>query len=262
MTVLNEPHGDAERLKEIDKLRSKFEETFPTVKLIRKDDSFLLRFLRSKKFDQKKALKNLHHYHEIRSQNPEVFKRVDNPVLINDLLNMGPAIPLSQNAKDGSVVIVTQPWMGLDPDSQHSIDDFFAAMFLTIEKLLDLQEHSQIVGLTLIDNLENIGLKMAIKSSGTGGKLIRQLFQDVMPVRVQRIVVINESTVVDVICNVMNTFLRDKIKDRIKVKGSKASKLSEVMDLKHLPPEIGGNGNSIDPLDWKNFMFAAVYNGN
>lgn len=74
----------------------------------RTEDTFLLRFLRARKFDQERAYKQLIQYYQTRKENPDVFENLT-PKRVQFLLEAGVATVLQDRAPDGSRVIVFRP---------------------------------------------------------------------------------------------------------------------------------------------------------
>ena len=74
------------------------------------DDAFLLRFLRTKKFDQERAFSQVMTYYQMRKENPDVYDNLT-PRRIRHILDAGVTGVLKDRAPDGSRVIVFRPGM-------------------------------------------------------------------------------------------------------------------------------------------------------
>ncbi|XP_078489341.1 alpha-tocopherol transfer protein-like [Ciona intestinalis] len=135
---LNEPISDQERIAAIDALRENFKTKHPEMTLVNDSDAFMLRFLRSKKFNQEKALIKLFKYQSNYSTWDEVFDKVRNPVLLKPLIEAGVVVQLKGRAKDGSVIVVGRPGI-----IKHTWIDMMAMIILTAETLLQ-DEHTQV----------------------------------------------------------------------------------------------------------------------
>ncbi|XP_076821293.1 alpha-tocopherol transfer protein-like [Clavelina lepadiformis] len=237
VTELNEPRDNAERLKAIDELRNSYnaEKYGP---LIRDDDGFILRFLRAKKFNQKKALTVLQNYHAIQKEFCELFIKVNNPIILQPLINSQVVLTLEGLAKDGASCLWVR--MGL-LDKNIDMYDLMAYSILVIEKLLE-SEACQINGLHDIEDLENFNIGVILKISPFALARMNSIWQDAMPLRFKSIHLLNEGKVYDVLFNLCKPFLKQKIIDRIHTHGSDVNGLHEFVDQAVLPPELGGTG--------------------
>lgn len=80
------------------------EPEFQGVSFERKDDSFLLRFLRARKFDQERSLSLYTNYYKNRRDFPKIFSDFT-PQSVADLLCSGAINVLDGRMNDGSKVI-------------------------------------------------------------------------------------------------------------------------------------------------------------
>ena len=74
------------------------------------DDAFLLRFLRTKKFDQERAFNQVMTYYRMRKENPDVYENLT-PQRVRHILDAGVTGVLKDRAPDGSRIIVFSPGM-------------------------------------------------------------------------------------------------------------------------------------------------------
>nr|XP_039256803.1 alpha-tocopherol transfer protein-like [Styela clava] len=255
---LNEPEDNDKRLAAIDKLRTRFEEEDNGLELIRSDDAFLLRFLRVRKFDQDRAYTMLFNYHKQRKEWRELFDLVDDPSKVDHLLRCGAVVPLyDRRAKDGTFITIGRPGLGFDDNT--TMVHFIAVLVLTLEKLLENEEF-QIYGLTIIEDMADFGLYLAMQMPSLGSKFLH-IIQDAMPVRVKSVNMIHEALVFDVIYSIISSFMKEKMKNRLTLHGDKFDKLHEKIDPANLPFSLGGSGPDLNPDWWTRQILADVGQG-
>ena len=243
---LNEPEDNAERLRAIDELREAFIKANPEMKLIRDDDSFILRFLRARKFNQEKALKMITNYHIQTTSWPEVFDKVKNPSLIKNTLDAGVVLPLKGRAKDGSAIVIGRPGIGENP----VVIDLYASIFMTMEKMVE-DEETQIHGVTVIQDLAYYGMDYVRQTTPAISKRFIAVVQDSLPLRVKSLNVTNEPKIFDIVYAIASPFMKEKIKKRYMFHGQDFSKLYQIIDKSVLPPMFAGSGPDLDPQEWK-----------
>lgn len=239
VTELNEPRDNNERLKAIDCLKEAFLKKYgDKYTLIRSDDAFLLRFLRSKKFDQEKALKVLGNYHYCRKDIPEVFDKMETPALLKETLTLGFQYVLPHKDKNGVTV-----WLYRDGLLKDDVDlmNVLAACMLSLEKELESEEF-QINGMTCVEDMKGMSLKIVAKMSMSVMRKMAFMTQDAMPIRYKMMHIVNEGKFYDVVFQLIKPFLSKKMKERIKVHGTDFSKLHEYIDPQYLPDDLGGTG--------------------
>lgn len=64
----------------------------------------------------------------------------------------------------------------------------------------------------------------------------------------------------DIALTVIKPFLKDKTRERIKLHGANLSTLHDCIAKDILPPEFGGEGPSINPLDWYHTVLESSQN--
>nr|CAB3267364.1 alpha-tocopherol transfer protein-like [Phallusia mammillata] len=246
MEELNEPEDNTERLAAIDKLRESFSKNQKGYQLHCSDDAFILRFLWARKFDHDRALAMLLNYHKQRNSWSEVFEKVNNPTLLTPLLDAGCVFGMPSGGKDGTSLFMGRP--GKQKDMIFT--DFVAGLFLTVEKMLE-NEEMQIHGLTVIEDLSYMDLDLAKQMGPASAKRFLNLLQDCLPVRVKCVSLVNEPTVFDVLFKIVQPFMKEKTRKRLRVIGNSYEKLHEVVDPAKLPAAYNGTGPEVDTEGWK-----------
>nr|CAB3263125.1 uncharacterized protein LOC101243387 [Phallusia mammillata] len=251
VTELNEPRDNTERLKAIDELKANYKES-KYGPLLSTEDGFLLRFLRAKKFNQKKAVTALHNYHEARQNNKEIFDKVNNPILLKEVWDCGIMVAVEGAGLDGSCVVLERAGLikkGMD------IYALTAYGVLTMEKLLENEQH-QICGLQTMEDLENFNISIITKVSPIALAKMNSIWQDAMPLRIKAMHMFHEGTIMDILMTLFKPFLKEKLVKRIHMHGNSFEKVQNMVDTTKLPPCFGGTGPSIDTIasEWNEKM--------
>ena len=238
---LNEPRSNDDRLSAIDELRNSYnaEKYGP---LYREDDGFLLRFLRAKKFNQKKALNVLHNYHSIRRDYKEVFEKVSNPAIMRPIAEKGIMFMLEGQDNNGAAVMFSRSGL---IDENSDINGLMAYGVFLMEKVLE-KERFQICGVTSIRDLKNFSLLIYTKISPIAIKRMTSVWQDAMPIRFKAAHILNEGTVYDVIITMFRPFIKKKFWDRMHIHGGNYKALESFIDPAVLPPYLGGTGPTVE----------------
>lgn len=247
---LNEPEDNDKRLAAIDDLKAAFNSNHPELKLNDESDTFLLRFLRARKFDQVKALDTLVQYHQRRDIWPEAMDLIQlqetclKPLLDNEIIAV-----LDKKAKDGSTVVVAYPGKEDTP-----LPNFFVIILLTLEQLLQ-DEEFQIFGLTVIEDMTHFGTNMMKYMGPSLAKKALGMMQNCMPIRFKSFNIVNEPTIFSVLWGIASPFLKEKMKKRFRVHGTDCMNLHEVIDPTALPAPYAGSAKPLDFVAWKEQLF-------
>lgn len=219
---------------------------------IRKDDAFLLRFLRAKKFDYDRAFNLIVRHYEMRAdeKNKQLFTNL-RPSAIKHVLDAGVTGVLPHRDKLGRKVILFRPgkW---DP-SLYPLDDVFRTNFLTLSKLIQ-DEATQVSGVVMMMDLGDIGWAQARNISPFYAKRVMSLLQDCFPMRFKGMHYLNEPVIFDAIFAVVRPFMKEKLLQRLHFHGKNYAELREFIDVEHLPQDYGGNGPPYSNQDWAKIL--------
>ena len=252
ISELNEPETNEERSQKINQLRNAFIEQNKNLNLIRKDDIFILQFLRAKKFDHRQALNMLTNYHiQVRSWS-EVSKKVENPALVKHVFDAGSFVALRRKAYDGSTICIGRPGKA----RTQILTDYYAAVIISTNRLLD-EEDVQINGITVIQDLSYINYNVA-KQFPSIARRVFALFENVLPIRLKSMNVVNQSIFVDILLAVVLLIAKQKFRKRISLLRKNYAHLQKLIDPSILPLVYGGAGEDVDGIAaawWKSVVF-------
>lgn len=142
------------------------------VAFLRTDDTFVLRFLRARKFDTFEAFKLFGRYFEFRQDNPEVFKKFQaSETGIKDALLDGLPGVLPNHDHFGRKIIVlySANW----DNGRYGLDSIYRAILLTLEKLID-EDEAQINGFVVIVDWSQFTFKQSMWLSP---KVLKQMIE-------------------------------------------------------------------------------------
>ncbi|XP_076254963.1 alpha-tocopherol transfer protein-like [Rhynchophorus ferrugineus] len=209
-------------------------------------DEFLLRFLRARKCNSKKAFQMLQRYYLMKLKCPELFA-CPLPSECSKTIELQAQNMLTHRDQWGRRVYIIR--VDNFDSSKVSIDDIFRTNILALEHVVREPE-TQIAGLVVILDMAGLSLQHAKFFTPYYAKRMVELVQETFPLRFKGFHVINEPFYFDAIMTVLKPFLKDKIKKRIYLHGSDIHALHGFVSVEVLPNEYGGNGGSFDNRAW------------
>ena len=119
------------------------------------DDAFLLRFLRSRKFDVRRSLATYDNYLRFFGENPGISAGLADPAAVRHVWEAGVLGGLAERDARGRSVLVAFPgrW---DP-GRHSLEDLLCALVLQLEFMI-ASEETQVRGFVLVADFANFSL--------------------------------------------------------------------------------------------------------
>ncbi|XP_030766878.1 alpha-tocopherol transfer protein-like [Sitophilus oryzae] len=209
-------------------------------------DEFLLRFLRARKFNSKKAFQMLQRYLLMKLKCPELFA-CPLPSECERTFELQAQYMLPSRDQWGRRVYI----MRVDnfDSSKVSIDDIFRTNILALEQVVREPE-TQIAGLVVILDMAGLSLQHAKFFTPYYAKRMVELVQETFPLRFKGFHVVNEPFYFDAIMTVLKPFLKDKIKKRIYLHGNDITALHAFVSSDILPMEYGGTDGTFDNKSW------------
>ncbi|KAG8232673.1 hypothetical protein J437_LFUL009917 [Ladona fulva] len=202
------------------------------------DDSFLLRFLRVKKFSVPMAQQMLLKYLHFRNVYSNLCLGLANmQPTVYELLKSGYLFSLPQRDRLGRRVIFADA-SKLDP-FKYSNSDMAKAHLLVYESLLE-EEENQVLGFTHIGDLKGICAAHLTLWSPSEFASIVKLGEQAVPMRHKEIHLINMPTGFKVAYDFCKGLLSEKIRNRFNMHSS-LPELHQSVDPKILPKEYGGS---------------------
>ncbi|GFT00224.1 alpha-tocopherol transfer protein-like [Nephila pilipes] len=199
-------------------------------------ESFLLQFLRVRKFDTDAAFSLLKSYYKHRLNYPFLYQtytpKEHLKVMKQNLINF-----LGTRSADGSAIYVVR--FGLWNPEITSFEDLLRLGLLCNEKALD-NHVTQICGITSIVDLKNLSWSHLYHTSISSIKCFVSASQDCFPIRHKAIHVINNSSIFSVLFALIKPLINKKMRERIHFHGDNLTSLHQYISPNVLPSEFGG----------------------
>ncbi|XP_065830711.1 retinaldehyde-binding protein 1-like [Oscarella lobularis] len=236
---LNE--SDETRQTKIDELRRRIDEFEGDESVFvdsRRDDAFLVRFLRARKFDVDRAFTQYKSYFEYRKNHPEIFKEMTLEK-VAPFLRSG-TFTIGNRTTEGAQIIY------MDISKMHvaefSNDYSLRALAFCLDVLIESQE-TQVNGFRDVLSMGKNDVKKMI-----------EFVQDCFPARFKGIHILHQPWYVTIILTLMKPFLKKKMKERLHFHGYDYTAFHKVIDPEHLPESMGGNLPEVDPELWIDYL--------
>ncbi|CAO1351508.1 unnamed protein product [Diamesa tonsa] len=209
----------------------------PAITNCRKDDVFLLEFLRTKKFSNAQAFQLLENFLAMKMSTPEWFYCADNDLTkMEELLKTGYIYPLKERDSNGRRTVIIRS-KNLDPERFTSADAIRASS-LVFATLME-EEETQIAGFNFI--IDNADTPMKIISLFSISD-IRNFLQNLKSSSVGRFksfYVINLPSYAKLLFDIAKGALSEKLRKRIII-AKDLDELKTYINEKQLPAEYGG----------------------
>ncbi|CAL1275138.1 unnamed protein product [Larinioides sclopetarius] len=206
-------------------------------------DSFLLRFLRVKKYDVRRAFKTLQNYYIFKARYSGLITDFT-PKDVKNVLEMNNLLIMPQRHPSGAAVGVAR--VAHFDINKVTKEEIFAAVFVALEYILQF-EATQVCGYILVLDLSKMSMSI-LRHWASPSFLYRcvRLVQDCVPCRAKGFHVVHEPFFINIIFNIVKSFLSEKLMKRIFFHGNNLKSLHQHIPASILPAELGGE---IGPLN-------------
>lgn len=206
----------------------------------RREDSFLLAFLRCKKFDTARAFDEYTNYSRFHDEYG--WLRSTQRDLVRRLLTSGSFSILPTRDPDGRVIlsVVTRHLLALvdDVGATNVTAILKAVLFLLEVMIADVE--AQIYGAVIVQNLEGYALRYVRYMKASEYRLFLHLCQDCYPLRANAMYAVNEPLVLRTVWAIVRPFMKAKVKRRFKTFGASYSVLYDHIPRESLTSDFGG----------------------
>mmetsp|Transcript_23058 Transcript_23058/g.58467 ORF Transcript_23058/g.58467 Transcript_23058/m.58467 type:complete len:289 (-) Transcript_23058:388-1254(-) len=238
------------RAKAMEELRGMMreEEKKGELKFHRYDDSYILRFLRNKKFEVGRAFQTVLKWATFRKEHPELYNHERYSMEgVADIYRKGFMLAMEDEDMNGRSVML----MDLKKVDFHTMDfiDFIRTSMYLLEIMLE-DPRLQVKGAVYIEDIGGVSFKnlmFMFKTMNKHKKMMKTISKDALPMRIAGIYVMNQPFYLSVMLKFGKAFLKKKMKERIHVYGKHWDKLHDrLMPKESLPPSFGGT-KMVDP---------------
>uniref|UniRef100_A0A336KMD3 CSON013388 protein n=1 Tax=Culicoides sonorensis TaxID=179676 RepID=A0A336KMD3_CULSO len=217
----------------------------PNIKNCRLDSTFLLKFMRTKKYNISLAYSILKEYLSVFRLYPRWFEKisVDDQLLLDFFMD-GVLIPLPDRDEDGcQIIIYNLKNMNLD---KFCSQEFYRLQVLVYHIFFEDHE-TQIAGVNVCINFTGFDMKRLAMFSLIDFSNFGRIVRHAIPIRLAKLNFINMSKYYKPFYEVVMSLMTPKLKKRVhSYKNFKD--LKKVMDLSILPKEFGGKQELSDVL--------------
>ncbi|KAF8778862.1 Alpha-tocopherol transfer protein-like [Argiope bruennichi] len=196
----------------------------------RLDEVFLLRFLRTKKYDVQKAFKIYCNYYHFQSKQRGKFTGFK-PSDMKKVIEMNNILYMPYRVPPGSHVAIFR--MGAFDVTKATAQDMIATVFMIGEMILDTEATQVCGGIIIIDAEGNC-----------------------LPERLRAIHFVHEPFPYHAIYKLMQPLLKKKIKERLHFHGNNMSSLHKYVPKDFLPEELGGNMGPFNNKEFADYFFS------
>ncbi|KAI0207689.1 Clavesin-2 [Lamellibrachia satsuma] len=231
----------------VDAVREQIE-TRPDIDFLCMDTSFILRFLRARKFDHFESFKLYARYFEYRQKNLNLFKKfyATEPCIKTALCDGFPCVlPDKDSCGRTVLVLFTANW----DMHAYGLGSIYRALLLSLEKLITSEE-VQVNGFVIIVDWSEFTFKQSTWIQPHILKLMIEGLQDCFPARFTAIHFVNQPWYIEAIFKVMKPFLKEKTKQKIHMIGNNLALLYAHVQREVLPAELGGDGPPYHMQSW------------
>ncbi|XP_044751590.1 alpha-tocopherol transfer protein-like [Coccinella septempunctata] len=211
-----------------------------------KEDEFLLRFLRARKFDSKKAFTMIQRYYLMKLKCPELFG-YSLPSENEKVFELQAQVMLPERDKDGRRIYILR--VDYFDATRVTIEEVFRSNILALEHIVREQE-TQVSGVVVILDMAGLSLQHAKFFTPYYAKKTVELVQETFPLRFKGFHIVNEPFYFDAVMTVLKPFLKEKIRKRIYLHGNDLSSLHAFISPDLLPKEYGGTAGNFDNRPW------------
>ena len=207
-------------------------------------DSFLLSFLRHKKFDIDGALSCIYKYYKLRQEFPDkVWPRGKGVKWMKPYIALNNCTVLPQkNSFDNSWIFAWRKGEWKPEEEVYSLADYLTWSLYMTEYLLFMRPNGdEDEGWTYIMDLSGFGARHMRYCDMRVVQTYTSILQGALPLKVKAIHFINVPFVCHYVLKFIKYLLNNKLRKRVFVHSS-VSNLSETIDTRCLPEEYGGTG--------------------
>ena len=225
----------------------------------RKDNRFLLRFLRARKYNMDRAVQLYVNYFKYRRKFSHLLTDF-HPHHVQDVIQLGLFGVLNKPMYNGSraLCVIPSRW----DYEQVPPNQPYKTFLLMLEKLVE-DEEVQVHGLSIFDDMGGMSWHLAYAFVSSEelqrGALVE--LQDSFPVRFKGFHMFNQPWYLSMIMTIVRPFLSQKHRDRIQTHGDNYEALHDYIDVDHIPGDFGGNAPDIAAENLRRFFAEEIADG-
>lgn len=218
----------------------------PNIQGCRSDSTFLLKFLRIKKFNIASSYQLFKEYLTAVQLYPRWMSKlsVDEP-LIMELFSDGVCIPLPDRDPNGCQIVIYN-LKNLNPD-KYNQHDFFRLQGLCYHIFFEDQE-TQIAGFTEVFNFSGMDMRRYAMFNLVDFTNFCRVIRYAIPIRINKVFILNMPKIIQPMYEVATSLLTPKLKKRVQIIRNQDN-FQKLVDIKVYPKEFGGERELQDILN-------------
>ncbi|XP_065292347.1 alpha-tocopherol transfer protein-like isoform X3 [Dermacentor albipictus] len=209
------------------------------------DDDFLVKFLRARKYDKQSAFENIKKYFKVRRDRPELFEELTPSNIPFDVVCRRHQLLTVSHHTDplGRMVLLMK--IGSWNTEICTLNDFFRVGIALGECFL-LRQDFQVRGIVVIVDLKGLNVYHLSYYTPSVIRTLVSLVQNCLPLRLQKVYIINNPPISDYLFAIAKTFLKAKLVKRIRLLGYNLTELHQLVPDDVISKEHEGTNESFD----------------
>ncbi|XP_072143963.1 alpha-tocopherol transfer protein-like isoform X4 [Dermacentor andersoni] len=209
------------------------------------DDDFLVKFLRARKYDTQSAFENIKKYFKVRRDRPELFEELTPSSIPFDVVCRKHQLLTVSRRTDplGRMVLLMK--IGSWNTEMCTLNDFFRVGIALAECFL-LRQDFQVRGIVVVIDLKGLSVYHLPYYTPSVIRTLVSLVQNCLPLRLQKVYIINNPPIFDYLFAIAKTFLKAKLVKRIRLLGYNLTELHQLVPDDVISKEHEGTNESFD----------------
>ncbi|KAK5646166.1 hypothetical protein RI129_004630 [Pyrocoelia pectoralis] len=221
---------------------------------VRTDDQTLIAFLRGCKFSLQRTQEKLDYYYTAKTILTEFYSNRDpyDPD-IQEVLKLGPILPLPNTASASSPRIILFNLAALDPDKVSYIS-FIKVQFMILDILLQEDDHFVVAGVEIWSEMKNASMRYAVQLTPTVVRKTNAAFEKGYPLRMKKHHCTHCPPIAAGLFNLSKSLVSDKLSKRMFLYSeNNMDKFYQQVSKYLQPKDFGGENGSLKELTefWK-----------
>ncbi|XP_072758675.1 alpha-tocopherol transfer protein [Anoplolepis gracilipes] len=212
----------------------------------RMDDDFLIRFLRARNFNLKRAHRLIVNYYNFKEEHPEIHQQL-NPTEMRYIGDDNVITVPPYRTQCGRRLLIYR--IGNWNPSKYPVEELFKATISVLE-LGILEPRAQIMGGIVIFDLKDITMAHAWTVTPQVATMMLSLMVTAFPIKIHEMHIIHQSWIFDTIFAVFKPLLDTNMRNRIFFHGGDYTSLHKHVPPEYLPKIYGGIRNELPYYKW------------
>ncbi|XP_046644517.1 alpha-tocopherol transfer protein-like [Daphnia pulicaria] len=221
-------------------------------------DELMLCFIYARKREVQRAMKLLKNYLRVMKNYPELFTDLRGE-RVKHVLDLGHLLASPIRDQNGSRVFIinARNW----DIRRCSLEDVYSAVVFCFQRMVSEME-TQSKGVVGIMDFQDFALHQIRHFTPSFVKKVADLIQDVFPIRLKGIHIVNEPRIIKILVAMIWPFLSNKIRNRLFFHGSCFTTLHHHVDPSCLPSNYDGCLGPMSSMHFSSVFFEEDYYSN